>query len=354
MHAIVDDSAVPFVEELTQAVHERARSLRRLVQVMPESASNNPRLVQRTELGGYGMDAQWSDDFHHSLHVLLTGEQAGYYRDFSGVEDLAKAFREGFVNTERYSPFFQRRHGRPSRDVPAQRLIIFSQNHDQIGNRMRGDRLTALASFEAAKVAAAAVLLSPFIPMLFMGEEYGEQRPFQYFVSHSDPGLVEAVRRGRREEFVAFGWQGDVPDPQDEATFLASKLDWREKQSAKGAALHAFYRELLRLRKALPALASLDKQQMNVIANEAAGALLVHRWHAGNEVLLALNFSSRPASVPSQTVKGKAKDWRRILDSSEGRWLGAGAPDIGDSSDNKEMTISLAALSCAVFLKEEP
>ena len=225
VHAILDHSAQPFLQELGLALQARAEHMNRRIYAIAESALNDTRIIRSRELGGYGLDAQWNDDFHHALRVLLTDDRGGYYQDFGELGHLAKAFREGFVYAGDYSAYRRRRHGHSSRHMPAQQFVVFAQNHDQVGNRMFGERLSQLVSLEALKLAASAVLLSPFIPLLFMGEEYGEVAPFQYFISHLDPQLVDAVRRGRREEFAAFAWQGEPPDPQDIATFQRAKLD---------------------------------------------------------------------------------------------------------------------------------
>jgi maltooligosyltrehalose trehalohydrolase len=349
VHAIIDHSAVPFVEELAAAVHRRAEQLDRRIHVIAESTLNDARLIRPPEEGGYGLDAQWNDDFHHSLHTLLTGEGAGYYQDFGRLDDLAKAFSEGFVYSGQYSPFRQKRHGSSSRDVPAQRFIVCVQNHDQVGNRLLGERLGRLVSFEDLKLAAGAVLLSPFLPLLFMGEEYGETAPFQYFVSHSDPALVEAVRRGRREEFADFAWQGEPPEPQDEATFQRCKLDHRLRQRGEHAILLEFYRELIVLRRRLPALADLSKERMEVVNREEERVLLLRRWRDSNEVVIILSFNQAQVSVTLPVPPGR---WRRLLDSTEERWLGGGSasPDIVESGGEAAMTLPPRAV--VVFVKE--
>ncbi|PYV01833.1 MAG: malto-oligosyltrehalose trehalohydrolase, partial [Acidobacteria bacterium] len=212
IHSIVDLCARPFLAELSQAVRTLAQRLDRRVYLIAESNLNDVRVIRPPQLGGFGFDAQWNDDFHRALHTLLTGERNGYYCDFGGVEPLAKALTEGFVYSGQYSRYRRRRHGNSSRLIPAHRLVVFAQNHDQVGNRMLGERLSALVSlvsFEGLKLAAGTTILSPFIPLLFMGEEYGETAPFQYFVDHSDPALIELVREGRRKDFARFDWQGD-------------------------------------------------------------------------------------------------------------------------------------------------
>ena len=209
---------------MAEAIHREAERLNRHIYLMAENDLNDVRLIRPRELGGYGLDAHWNDDFHHALHTVLTGEKTGYYQDFGQLGQLAKAFREGFIYSGEYSVYRRRRHGSSSRDITPHRFVAFAQNHDQVGNRLLGERLSRLVSFESLKLAAGAVILSPFTPLLFMGEEYGETAPFHYFVSHSDPDLIEAVRKGRLEEFAAFRWMGDPPDPQAEKTFQRSKL----------------------------------------------------------------------------------------------------------------------------------
>jgi len=251
---ITDQGAVHLLEELAAAVHARGQALGRHTLVIAESDANDPRYVRSPEAGGYGLDAQWSDDFHHAVHAALTGEHQGYYADFGGTRPIAKAIAQRFVNDGRFSPHRRRRHGRPALDVPGDRFVICVQNHDQVGNRARGDRLATLVVPAALRLAAAILLLSPYVPLLFMGEEYGEVAPFLYFVGHTDPGLVEAVREGRRKEFAAFAWSGQIPDPADAATFEASRLRWKEAQRPAHAQLLALYTDLIALRKGEPAL----------------------------------------------------------------------------------------------------
>jgi maltooligosyltrehalose trehalohydrolase len=252
IHGIFDYSARHFLRELGEAVHARAGELGRRIYVIPESDLNDVRVISPPELGGYGLDAQWNDDFHHCLHTLLTGEKSGYYKDFGAIDQMERAYRDGFVYSGQYSPFRKRRHGSSSKDRPASQFVVFSQNHDQVGNRMQGERLSSLVSFEALKLAAGCVILSPYLPLLFMGEEYGETAPFLYFVSHSDPGLIEAVRNGRKEEFKAFGWEGEPPDPQDERTFLASELHWEERTKGSHETLLRFYKQLIACERERP------------------------------------------------------------------------------------------------------
>ncbi len=257
VHAIVDPTALTFTEELVASVHATAAAAGRTVVVTAESADNDPRLVRPAETGGIGFDAVWNDDFHHALRVALTADTGGYYTDFSaGAADLAEAYRHGFVQRGRWSDGRGRRHGRPlPSDVAPHQLVVFNQNHDQVGNRQEGERLDAHLTAGQRRLAAAATLLSPFTPLLFMGEEYGETAPFPYFVDHGDPELLEAVRQGRAAEFEGFEWEGETPDPAAEATFASAQLDPELRALPAHRELEALYFELLTLRRQWPVLA---------------------------------------------------------------------------------------------------
>ncbi len=346
VHAIVDPSARPILEELGVAVHRQARELKRKVQVIAESDRNDSRMVRSREAGGYGLDAQWSDDFHHALHTLLTPERNGYYRDFGAVEDLAKAYREGFVYSGQYSIFRNRRHGNSSRDLPPDRFVVFAQNHDQVGNRLMGERLGQLVSFEALKLAAGAVLLSPFVPLIFMGEEYGETAAFKYFVSHSDAQLIEAVRKGRQEEFAAFDWEGPVPDPQDPGTFQSCKLDHGLRFEGDHRILYDFVRELIRLRKELPALSRDRKEEMEALAFEREKLLWVRRWRSDHQAVMLFNFGDKAATAVLPFPKAV---FRKAMDSADGRWHGRGClcPDLLEADGNA--SLSVAPKSLVIF-----
>jgi maltooligosyltrehalose trehalohydrolase len=302
---IVDLSPVHIAEELGAAVHAQGQALGRRTLVIAEIDANDPKWVKGREAGGYGLDAHWSDDFHHSVHVALTGERSGYYADFAEPGAVAKVLRQRYVNDGRYSPYRRRRHGRPALDVPADRFIVAIQNHDQTGNRARGERLASLVTPDALRLAAALLLLSPYVPLLFMGEEHGETNPFLYFVSHGDPALVEAVRQGRREEFASFGWTGGVPDPQAEATFEASRPRWERGESGSGARMLTLYRELLRLRRTEPALRP-AAAAVRVRHDDAAGWVAV-RYDKEDTVLeAAFNLSGEAREVPVDEMDGRA------------------------------------------------
>ena len=346
VHGIFDQTAYPFLEELGDAVHAEAERLNRSVLVIAESDLSDPRLVRSRELGGMGLDAEWADGFHHSLRVLLTGDQSGYYQDYGKVGDLAKAMAQGYVFTGQYSSLRKRRYGSPVQDIPDSRFVVFSQNHDQVGNRMLGERLSGLVPYEAQKVAAAAVTLSPHTPLLFMGEEYGEEAPFLYFVSHTDPGLADAVRRGRKAEFADFAWQGEPPDPQDQATFERSKLNFDLRERDSHRRLHDYYAELLRLRREIPALTSRRKDQISVHADEEKRLLLVHRHRGEDEVLLILCFSHARLTANLPFPEGC---WSRILDSADPRWLGSGVPTASSVESDGTAELTLNSTSALLY-----
>ena len=245
VHAIVDPTASTFAEELAAALHERGAL------VIAEHDGNDPFVVRRPEEGGFGMDAQWCDDAHHALHVALTGEQHGYYADFEGAADLPAVLTAGFVHRGTPAPSRGRRHGRAGPVLPLDQAVACSQNHDQVGNRPAGDRLTAHLEDRQLRLAAAFVLLSPAVPLLFMGEEHAEPAPFPYFVDHGDPELLTATSEGRAREFAAFAELGEVPDPGDEATFRSAVIDHERARTGTHAEMRDWYRALLQLRRSV-------------------------------------------------------------------------------------------------------
>jgi len=309
VHALLDSSATHILEQVSREVEGLAAATGRHLFVIAESALNDPQLVRSREAGGYGLDAQWSDDFHHALHTVLTGERDGYYVDFGRLTDLADALEHAFVYDGRYSPFLDRVHGRPIGNVPGYRFLGYAQNHDQIGNRARGERSSALLSTDQLKIAAALVLTAPFTPMLFQGEEWGATTPFQYFTDHQDPELARAVSRGRREEFIAFGWDpDDVPDPQDPATFERSTLNWDEARREPHASLLSWYRQLIRLRKSTPSLVDGRLDRVHVDVDEEARWLVLER----GSIAVACNFADERREAPLRPAP------RRILLASAG------------------------------------
>jgi maltooligosyltrehalose trehalohydrolase len=307
VHAIVDHSAEPFLQDLCDAVRQRGEQLGRQIWTIAESDLNDPRVITPKEQYGLGFDSQWADDFHHSLHTLLTGEQDGYYEGFPPkVSNLAHVLKTGYLYVGQHSTYRGRKYGlRPNTTNGAQ-FVISAQNHDQVGNRMMGERLTSLVSVEKVRQAAAAIILSPFIPMLFMGEEYGEKAPFQYFTSHSDADLIEAVRKGRAEEFDDFSWAGEPPDPHDEETFTRSKLNWEALGRDEHQSLWRLYKQLLAFRRDIPSLRTLDLTAVETHADDERAVLLIRR----GDSLVGFNFSDKAQSV-TMPLSG---NWKAQID----------------------------------------
>ena len=296
VHAIVDDSATHILESLAVEVAALAAHVGRPLFVVAESDLNDPKFVRSREAGGYGLDASWADEWHHALHAVLTGETSGYYEDFGSLRLLAKALRQAWVYDGCYSPHRQRVHGRSPAGLTGSQFVVAAQNHDQVGNRAAGERSGALMSEGRLRVAAALLLTSPFVPLLFQGEEWGASTPFQYFTGHADAELGRAVSEGRRREFAYFGWDpGSVPDPQDPATFARSRLDWRELGREGHAGLLDWHRLLIGLRRKIPALTdpSLDRTASEY--DEEAGWLVVSR----GPVVIAGNLGVRNWTFPA-------------------------------------------------------
>jgi maltooligosyltrehalose trehalohydrolase len=300
VHAFHDQSARPFLEELVEAVAALSRGLGRPLVLIAESDLNDPRLIRGRDAGGYGLDAQWSDDFHHALHAALTGERSGYYADFEGPASIARALTRGYVYEGQRSRHRGHRHGRPLEPRDGGRLLGYLQTHDQVGNRARGERIGHLVSPGRARIGAALALLSPFVPMLFMGEEWNASTPFLYFTDHESAELADAVREGRRAEFAAFGWKPeDVPDPQSAGTFEASILRWDELASGEHAAMLAWYRQLIALRRARPDLLDHALDSTAVAHDPDDGTLRVRR--GGVTVLANLGPSPVRMARPAGT-----------------------------------------------------
>ena len=306
VQAMFDRSAVHFLEQLAAEVRGLSEALGRPRELIAESDLNDPRLVRPVEAGGYGLDAQWSDDYHHALHVTLTGEREGYYADFNGAEDLAAAINRVFVQDGRWSRFRGRSYGRPAGALPRSRFVHSAQNHDQVGNRARGERLGALlgsagpeGSAAGLKLAAALSMLGPAVPMLFAGEEWGATTPFCYFTDHDDAELAEAVRKGRRAEFAAFGWRpAEIPDPQAPETFLASRLDWSERRRPPHAELLEWNKRLIALRRGEADLSDPAPEGTRAEIDAGSGALVLRR---GRFTIVA-NVTREEASIAMPEV----------------------------------------------------
>jgi maltooligosyltrehalose trehalohydrolase len=342
IHAIIDASAYPFLCELADAVRTRAAALGREVVLFAESDLADPRIIRPAEQGGMNMHAQWVDDFHHALHAIVTGERQGYYVDFGELAHLARAFQQGYVYAGDFTEFRKRRHGqRPGAAEPHQ-FVVFAQNHDQVGNRLAGDRLSASLAPTQLGLIAAAVILSPFVPLLFMGEEYGETAPFPYFVSHGDPDLVEAVRHGRREEFAAFAWDAEPPDPQAESTFARAVLRWQRRCDGEHARLLRLHRELLQLRRAhrdvLVGFETIETR--HGIDAGGPGLLQVLRSTPRRHALLLLNFAPVPARSPLP-----AGEWRTVFDS---------AGDARAAGSSGRFDVEVAGYAAMLLIRETP
>ncbi len=322
IHAIYDLGAKHFLQELADKVTAFSENVGRKLYLIAESDLNDVRVIQEKELGGHGIDAQWSDDFHHCIHTLLTGENIGYYQDFGKCEQLAKAYKESFVYSWQYSANRQRYHGNDASDRPGYQFVVCTQNHDQVGNRMLGERLSNLVSFEALKLAAGALLLAPNIPLLFMGEEYGEESPFLYFVSHTDPELVKAVREGRKKEFADFHLEGEYRDPESLDTFHRSQLKWEKRQEGQHKALLELYQRLIQLRCTVPALKNLDKKNLEASAIEEEKLLFLRRWNHESQIFCIMNFNDKDVTFKATLPSG---NWQKILESSEPKWMGSGS-----------------------------
>ncbi|MCL2690297.1 MAG: malto-oligosyltrehalose trehalohydrolase [Chitinispirillia bacterium] len=330
IHGIYDFGALHILEEMAQKTRELSLNNDKKYLLIAESDLNDVRIVSPIDKNGYGLDAQWSDDFHHSVHTLLTDEKSGYYEDFGSMSDLCKAYNAGFVYSRRYSKYRKRFHGNSSALLSPAQFVVYSQNHDQTGNRMLGERLSGLVSFDALKLAASAVILSPYVPMIFMGEEFAAQTPFQYFISHTDENLVRLVREGRAREFKAFGWQGDPPDPQSAETFNNCKLDWESAFTGQHGQMLEFYRELLLLRKIHPALNGVEthRHAQELFGDNQSKTLLLRRWVGDNknEILVIMNFNrDKPVSFTGEDIgltnnSGASKRAVRLADSQDNRW----------------------------------
>ncbi len=342
---IRDASARHILAEIADVCREQSAHLHRPFHLIGESDLNDPRILRPKSQGGYGLDAQWSDDFHHALHAYLTGERSGFYADYGTLEHIARAYRDAYVLTGQYSHYRRRRYGAPAPDRPGQQFVVFAQNHDQVGNRVRGDRLSTMVDFETLKLTAALLLTAPYVPMLFMGEEYGEQAPFPFFISHSDRGLIDRIRQGRKREFAAFNWHEEPPDPQNEDTFQRARLRVEQAKQGRGKALYEWHREVLQLRRSHPALQP-DREATEVIVREEQALLCVRRRGEGNNVQVVFHFGTSPAGVQ---LPFEAGDWRKVLDSADVRWLGPGSSAGEQVKGGGEVQLALPARSAVIY-----
>ncbi|HVV69103.1 MAG TPA: malto-oligosyltrehalose trehalohydrolase [Gammaproteobacteria bacterium] len=343
LHAIYDASAYPFLRELADHSHAFAKKNKKPSYLIAESDLNDTRLLLPAKKGGYGLDAQWNDDFHHALHSLLTKEQHSYYQDFGDIADFIKAYREGFVYSGQYSNYRQKPHGISSKKIPASRLVVFAQNHDQIGNRLHGDRLAQNLTPEQLRLAAGLMILSPYIPLLFMGEEYAETAPFYFFTNFKDEKLIHAVREGRAREF---SWQGEIPDPQSLKTFLAAKLHHDLKQQKANQQILQFYQRLIQLRKSHPVLTSLNKEELKIHFDKHSEVIWIERQHVHEKLIIVFHFNAQLTTV-NLPVKGL--HWEKILDSTESIWGGTGNHIPKSIAASEFFSLSLPAFALVVF-----
>jgi maltooligosyltrehalose trehalohydrolase len=353
VHAIYDESAEHFLKELAIAVHQRSCTNGRPAYVIAESNSNIPRLTMTRDEGGDGLDAQWNDDFHYALHARLAGERESHYTDFGAPGQITKALAEGFVITGQFSNYRMRTHGESSHRTPAERLVVFLQNHDQAGNRPGGERFGHLVDLERRKLAATVLLLSPYVPLLFMGEEYNELAPFLFFTDFADRGLNENVRRGRRAYFKKCGWRGPDSDPADPATFEKSWLKLSLRGEGEHAVLFDWYRELIRLRKELPALRQLSKKQMEIVPLEHHEVIVMRRWSAtplpDNEIAAVFNLTVKDREIEFHLAAGR---WRRIIDSTSTRWNGPGETAGAEMMIDGSMRLELRPWSAMLLVRD--
>ncbi|MFW6199911.1 MAG: malto-oligosyltrehalose trehalohydrolase [Gemmatimonadota bacterium] len=352
IHGIIDPTARPFLEELAESVHQEADRQRRRIHLIAENDRNDPRIVQPPDRGGHGLDGLWNQDFHAALHTLLTSDRKGIYRDFGTIRHLEKAFREGFVVSGQHSRYRKRRHGRSSREVAPHRMVVYAQNHDTVGNRAQGDRLTDLVSAEKLKLAAACIVFSPYLPLLFMGEEFGALTPFPYFIHHSDPDLVEAVREGRRRDFADFDWKKEFVDPQDPETFLSARLHHERREEGWHRAHFRFYRKLVRLRRGVPALAHADRENLEIRTDTFQQLLTVRSATREGEIFLYFHFDG---SLQAPAIVPPPGGWETLVDSSAEEWAGPGngLPDLV-VSDGEKIEATLAPWSAVLLRRIGP
>ena len=341
VHSIFDFSAKHIMQELAEKLDELEQVSGRKHYLIAESHLNDVRYINSISAGGYGLDAQWSDDFHHAIHTLTTNEKKAYYMDFGQPQQLSKSIKDVFVFDGKYSAFRKKSYGNSAKNNPGEQFVIFNQNHDQVGNRLHGDRLISLTDFETAKTIAGVMFITPNIPMLFMGEEYGERNPFYYFVSHLDPELNRLVREGRKREFKDFYKDtSNAVDPDSLQAFDDSKLSWNMEKDAEKKAMFGFYQALIQLRKNHPVLREVDKDNLNI--TEDGKTFVLERWQGEKQLLAIINFEDR-----KKILKVHLKNERqleKIVDSAEEMWNGTGAISPQNIASNDEISVQKNAI----------
>lgn len=343
VHAIWDFSANHFISELKKKLTELEQRTGRKKVLIAELDLNNPRYIDPPQKGGYGLDGQWIDEFHHALHAVVTGEVNGYYEDFGKMSDIAKSLKDSYVYTGQYSVHRKKHFGALPADHPYSQFVVFAQNHDQVGNRLAGDRLSTQVSFECLKLVAATVLLSPHVPLLFMGEEFYETNPFQYFVHHSDETLIKNIRQGRKDEFHYFHWEGEIPDPQDENTFRQCLLSWKYPYDETAGTLLKYYKSLIALRKTHPAFRCQDRHSTEIYHRSPDDKIIGFTRHCENhQALIVLNFDKEPGCFSTPFTHA-----RKLFDSSGKEWMGPGT--ITPAGITGEQRISITPESAVIF-----
>ncbi|MDR6339044.1 maltooligosyltrehalose trehalohydrolase [Filimonas zeae] len=318
IHEVYDRGAVPFWEYCYHRVQCLQQQLGRPLYMIAESDLNSPRVIKHPEAGGFGFTAQWLDDLHHALYVLLHEEGQKHYIDFGRMQQLAKAYKEGFVHSGEWVQFRNRRHGASSAGIPGSRFVTFSQNHDIAGNRPNGERLSMLVDYKRLQLAAAAVLLGPYVPLLFMGEEFGATTPFFFFADHSDEQLRQSLREGRKKEFEAFQWDAEPPDALDEKVFADCKLNWQQPEAGEHRLLLQWYKALIQLRQTNPLFQNLNKNNIDITVFADAGLAMLRQDDKGWERILCLfNFSDAPVRY---TPADDYQCIEKLLDAAEAQW----------------------------------
>jgi maltooligosyltrehalose trehalohydrolase len=343
IHAIYDLGAHHILRAIQEVADDVAGRSGRAVHIVAESSLNDPRLLWPVERGGHNLGAQWTDDFHHAVHAYLTGEQNGYYEDFGAPAQIARALEQPFLFTGQYSKYRHRKHGAPADGLAGDRFVVCLQNHDQVGNRATGDRLSRLLRSPAQwRLATSLLLLSPYLPLLFMGEEYGEENPFPFFCSFGDAGLVQAVRQGRRREFARFTWQGEVPDPHGEDTFASARLSWSWPEGTLRAGLRRLHADLLAARRRWPALRDFEARAARLLPDPVTGPVVElirgdRRPEPGQTIQAFFNLRQEAQPLPAAVAGGQAC----LLDSEAGRY--------GGPRQGKECPRQLRGHECLVF-----
>jgi len=344
--AMHDTSPRHFLLDLNEQVQTFKENVGRKIYVIAESGFNVPIILDPAERGGCKFDAQWLEDFQHALFALITGEREGYYQKYGSINDLSEALTEGYVYIGEGQESKRSPPDASYRWIPTSKLVVFAQNHDQIGNRVQGDRLTQISGIEAAKLAAGIVVLSPYVPLLFMGEEYGETAPFQFFTDYQSKELVDDVRAGRKKEFANFHWANEAPDPQNPETFKRSKLDWQQRYSGQGQKIAAYYHNILRLKKEHPIFhADTDRKIKHITAKTSV--LFIHKQYSTTQAAIIANFSKKPVTY---TFPLEGGNYAKILDSASFDWAGPGStlPTLAAKGDDHQ----IGSFNLAVYFKE--